>query len=78
MSVSKWKPLDQKAIMWWAANHDAKIQPPFAWPQVTFLLEDGCRETKLISHLRLAYEKFRKENKGRGKPREDKDFEKNS
>lgn len=63
MTTSRWKPLDQKAIVWWAAEHKAKLQPPFAWPQVTYLMPDGTKETKLITHVRIAYEKYRKESK---------------
>lgn len=63
MATSRWKPLDLKAIQWWAEEHDAQLQPPFAWPQITYIMPDGAKQVKELQHVRLAYEKWRKEKK---------------
>jgi hypothetical protein len=67
MATSKWKPLDIRAIVWWAGEHGAKLQPPFAWPQITYLMPDGTKETKELIHVRVAYEKWRKNSKSKKK-----------
>lgn len=61
---SKWSPLDQKAIAWWLKENNARLQLPLAWPQVTAIV-DGEVVVKEIYHLRNAFEKWRKENKGK-------------
>jgi hypothetical protein len=58
MAKSKWSPLDQKAIAWWAKENGAVLRLPFAWPQVTFAVGEEL-VTKEIYHLRSAYEKHR-------------------
>lgn len=60
---SRWTPNDIKAIKWWAEVNNAKQLVPFAWPQVTFQLEDGTQVVKPIMHVRDAWEKFRKKSK---------------
>ncbi len=63
--ATKWKPLDEKAIAWWADQNNAKPQPPFAWPQVTYLMPDGTIQRKIITILRIRYLAWRKENSSR-------------
>jgi hypothetical protein len=60
MTRVKWSPLDQKAIVWWAEQNKARLQLPLAWPQVKYLMPDGTVETKELIHLRVAYERWRK------------------
>jgi hypothetical protein len=67
VSNRRWTPLDEKAIAWWAEQNNAKIQPPFAWPQVIYTMPDGSKEIKQLIHLRVAYDKWRKENKRKKK-----------
>jgi uncharacterized protein YdhG (YjbR/CyaY superfamily) len=48
-------------------NPGVRLVAPSAYPQVTFMLEDGTLETKEIIHVVSAHEAYKRSNKSKRK-----------